>query len=121
MDATSTPDPEIVEHPMTTAAVIAATLAPDELVGFFDRSFGRIAEVLAAQGVAVAGAAFARYHGPPADRIDLEVGFSVAGTVTPDGDVRPGALPGGRTARLVHAGGFDGLEGSWERLRTWIT
>jgi effector-binding domain-containing protein len=120
MEPESATPPEVVDHPATTTAVIAATLAPDEIVAFFDRSFARIAEVLTTQGVAVAGPAFARYHGPPGDRIDLEVGFPVQAAIVADGEVVPGELPAGRTARLVHAGGFEGLGDSWGRLQAWI-
>jgi effector-binding domain-containing protein len=120
MEPDSATPPEVVDQPAVRTAVIAATITPDEIVAFFDRSYGRIAEVLAGQGVAATGPAFARYHGPPGERIDLEVGFPVAAAIAPDGDVVPGELPTGRTARLVHAGGFDGLGGSWERLQGWI-
>jgi len=73
-----------------------------------------------ADGFLVPSPAFARYHGPVADTVDVEVGFPTGGTVRPAGGVVPGALPGGRVARVVHAGGYDGLGAAWDRLRSWI-
>lgn len=121
MDATGPTTPTLVELDAATTAVIAAVLAPDELVAFFDRSFGAIAQAAAAQGVVLQGAAFARYHGPPGERIDLEVGFPTDRPVEPTGDVRPGSLPAGRVAQVVHAGSFDGLGEAWGRLQAWIS
>ena len=80
-----------------------------EIAGFFDRSFSELATVLAGQGIAPTGPAFARYAGPPGETADLEVGFPVDDAVAPEGQVHPSSLPAGRVARLVHAGGYDQL------------
>jgi effector-binding domain-containing protein len=120
MDTARAKDPELVDVEAATTAVIGAVVAMDELVGFFDRSFPRLASVISEQGVAIESPAFALYHGPPAEMVDLEVGFVTDRPVQPDGDVRVGSLPGGRVARLVHEGGYDQLGASWERLRSWI-
>lgn len=120
MDASDVIDPEIVDVAPATTAVIGAAVAADELVSFFDRSFSRLAGVLSRQGIAIESPAFALYHGPPVETVDLEVGFVTDRPVQPDGDVRAGTLPGGRVARVVHQGGYDGLAVSWERLRSWI-
>jgi effector-binding domain-containing protein len=113
-------EPELVDIPSATTAVISGTVAMDELADFFDRSFSRIPPALTDQGVAIAGPAFALYHGPPTTTADLEVGFATDRPVRPDGDVRAGSLPGGQVARLVHRGSFDRLTESWGQLRAWI-
>ncbi len=120
MDAPSEPRPELVDLPSVPTAVVAAVIAPDELVAFFDRSYGQIATVAAEQGIELGGAAFARYNGPPGERIDLEVGFPVERPVEGSGEVRAGTLPAGRVARVVHRGGFDGLGAAWAGLETWM-
>ena len=76
--------------------------------------------VLAGQGVAITGPAFALYHGAPGATADLEAGFPTSGPVETDGDVVASHLPGGRVARLVHEGSFDELGSSWGRLGQWI-
>jgi effector-binding domain-containing protein len=113
-------EPEIVDLPAATTAVIGAVVPVEQLPALFDGSFPRLAEVTATQGVAIAGAAFALYHREPGETVDLEIGFVTDRPVQPDGDVRPGELPGGRVARLVHQGAYDELGSSWERLRSWI-
>lgn len=120
MDPAVTSEPEVVELPGASTAVVAAVVPIDELAALFDRSFPALAAAIGAQGATIAGPAFARYHAEPAETADLEVGFTTDREIEPDGDVRPGSLPAGRVARLVHHGGYDGLGPSWERLRSWI-
>jgi len=92
----------------------------DGLPEFFDGSFGALAAAVQEQDAGVAGPAFAFYHRLPTDTADLEVGFPTLRAVTATGDVCAASLPGGRVARVVHAGSFDGLGPAWERLRGWI-
>ena len=112
--------PEILELPPSTTAVIDGVIDAGELAAFFDRSFATVPHVIASQNVAIAGPAFARYHRPPAETFDLEVGFPTDRRVEPDGDVRPGALPGGRVVRAVHEGAYDELGAAWEQIGRWI-
>jgi effector-binding domain-containing protein len=112
--------PGWVELDPTTTAVIGGVVPMDELPAFFDRAFSTLSAVLATQGVTPTGPAFARYHGPPAATADLEVGFPTDRPVTDDGEVRASSLPGGRVARLVHAGSFDELGRAWGELGAWI-
>jgi effector-binding domain-containing protein len=120
MTATPGPDPEVIELAPATTAVIAGVVAVEQLAGFFDRSFTKLVPVLAEQGVAITGPAFARYHGPPDVTVDLEVGFTTDADVEPVDEVRPGSLPGGRFVRAVHIGDYDELRTAWTRLATWI-
>lgn len=121
-DTTPDPDvPELVDLSPATTAVVAGKVAMADIAGFYDRAFPAVAEALGRQGATPTGAAFGRYHGPPGEVADLEVGFPTDREVEADGEVRAGTLPGGRVAWLVHRGGYDGLGASWERLRVWIT
>lgn len=118
--ATSVPEPEIVELDETPTAVIAAVVPMAEMVSFFDSAYGKVAGALGEQSIAPTGPAFARYNSPPEEAFDLEVGFPVDRSPSPSGEVRPGTLPGGRVARLVHLGAFEGLPDSWARLESWL-
>lgn len=118
---TGTPDtPDLLEIDEVMTAVIADVVALEHMTDFFDRAFTELPEVLASQGVVPAGAAFARHRRPVTDSADLEVGFPVDRAIEPEGDVRASSLPGGRIARLVHHGSFDGLPGAWQDLQRWI-
>ena len=112
--------PKIVEVPEVTTAVVRGTVAMSDLTDFFDRSFTVLGEALEKQGVAPTGAAYALYHGIPDESATLEVGFPTDRAIEPEGSAESGSLPGGRVARMVHAGSFDGLAGAWQRLGTWI-
>ncbi|WP_331742242.1 GyrI-like domain-containing protein [Kitasatospora sp. NBC_00039] len=118
---TTVPEPELVTIAPATTAVLRATVPMAALRDFFDAAFRALAEALAAQGVAPVGPAFGRYRGTFGDPVDIEVGFATDRAVRPDGEVVAEALPGGRVARMVHAGAYDGLGESWERLHGWIT
>jgi effector-binding domain-containing protein len=120
MTTPTPPEPELVDAPAATTAVITGVVEVADLAGFYDRSFSQLATVLGQQGVAVVGPAFGLYHGPPSETADLEVGFATDRSVEPEGEVRAGSLPGGRVARTVHHGSYDELGASWERLGSWI-
>jgi effector-binding domain-containing protein len=100
--------------------VVRGTVAAEEITDFFDRSFSVLAEAIAAQGVAPTGPAFGLYRGIPDATIDVAVGFPTNRAIEPDGSAEAGELPGGRVARVLHAGGFDGLGEAWQRLGGWI-
>jgi effector-binding domain-containing protein len=112
--------PELVTLEPTNAAVVRGTIAAEEITDFFDRSFSVLGEAIAAQGVAPIGPAFGLYRGLPDETIDVAVGFPTDGPIEPDGSVEPDELPGGRVARVVHAGAFDGLGEAWQQLGGWI-
>jgi len=111
--------PEVVEVEPVTVAVIHGEVAMAEMRDFFDRSFTLLAEVVGTDGAAITGAAFALYHRPLTESADLTVGFPTDRPVSPRDGVEVGELPGGRVARVVHAGGFDGLGAAWEGLVAW--
>jgi effector-binding domain-containing protein len=120
MENANMTEPDLADVTETTTAVIQGVVPMAEIAGFFDRSFSELATVLAEQGIAPTGPAFARYAGPPGETADLEVGFPVDRTVTQAGGVHSSSLPAGRVARVVHAGGYDQLGETWGLLSAWI-
>lgn len=112
--------PEVVPVDEQPTAVVRGKVPIAELPAFYDRVFQTLPQALAAQQAEIVGAAFALHHSVPAEVADLEVGFATATPIEADGDVEPSRLPGGRMARLVHRGAYDGLGESWGRLEAWI-
>ncbi|MEU2038512.1 GyrI-like domain-containing protein [Nocardia niwae] len=112
--------PELLDVPESATAAIRRRVAPEEMRDFFDRSFRALPEVVAGQGVTIAGPAFCLYREEAAAALDVEVGFPVDRPVRPERDVMAGCLPAGRVARIVYSGGFEGLAAAWENLRSWI-
>ena len=117
---TATEQPQLTTTAPATTAVVRAVVPMSELPAFYDRAFGALPKAVATQGATIVGAAFGRYRGIPGETVDLEVGFPTDRAIEPDGDVTAGDLPGGRVARLVHAGSYDGLVAAWHRLGEWI-
>lgn len=113
-------EPFLIDVTEQRTAVVRGVVPLEEVASFFDRSFAELASVLGTQGIAPTGPAFGRYAGPPGEPVELEVGFPIDRSVDPSGAVEPSSLPAGRVARLVHAGGYDLLGATWDRLRTWI-
>jgi effector-binding domain-containing protein len=117
-DAATTP--ELTTLPEAATAVVRGVVPTSELPSFFDRAFSALGAVMAGLGTTPSGPAFAYYPRPPEATCELEVGFPVDGPVAPSGDVVPSRLPGGRVARAVHQGGYDGLGETWGRLQEWV-
>jgi effector-binding domain-containing protein len=113
-------DVELVAVEAVTTAVVKGAVATNDLATFFDDSFGVLGAVLAHQSVAPTGPAFARYDGPVDETAVLEVGFPTDRAIEPEGSAEASALPAGRVARVIHAGSFDALGGTWQRLEAWI-
>jgi effector-binding domain-containing protein len=111
---------ELIDIAPTSTAVIRDTVPVTALADFFDRSFATLATVISSQGATIVGPAFARYHGPPDDTANLEVGFPTSQDVEPADGVEAGSLPGCRAARLVHEGSYEQLGSSWELLAQWM-
>lgn len=112
-------EPELVEVESTPTAVVRGSVPMTEITDFYDRSFTQVAAVVQHQGVSPQGA-FGLYLAPPAEVIELEVGFVVDRAVEAADDVVPSTLPGGRVARLVFHGAYDGLGEAWARLVAWV-
>ena len=117
---TAAPTPALIDGQPVTTAVVRGRVPMDELRNFFDRSFGQLGRALGSQGVAPTGPGFARYHGAPAEVVDLEVGFPTNSPVTAADGVEPGSLPGGRIATATYVGGYDGLGATWGGLEEWL-
>jgi effector-binding domain-containing protein len=101
------------------AAVMRAELPMEELRTVFDRGFGEIMRVAEAQGLTITGPPFGFYPRIPTDTVEVAVGFPVSTTVTPDGDVTPFELPGGRVVTGMHVGPYESLEASYRELTEW--
>ena len=117
--------PGLHEVAEQTTAVVRGSVRLDGLRAFFDSSFGLLPRIVAGQGAEIRGPAFCLYRTAagapdPAAAQHLEVGFAVDRILVPQEGVTPGHLPAGEAARLVHAGGYEGLGAAWERLGGWI-
>jgi effector-binding domain-containing protein len=115
------PTPAVVDVDAQHTAVIRGLVPAQEIAAFFDRVFTTLPGAIAADGAGIAGPAFALYRSFGPEGADIDAGFPVTAPIEGEGDVIASETPAGRVARVVHAGAYDDLGGSWERLRGWIT
>lgn len=112
--------PEITVTEPRMAAVIHLTIPREEMRNAMPAAIGELMSALSGQGLAPAGPMFAHHLRMSADIFDFETGFPVRAAVKPLGRVRPGELPGGRIARTVYQGPYEGLHGAWSEFGEWM-
>ncbi|MBF4992694.1 GyrI-like domain-containing protein [Arthrobacter gandavensis] len=109
-------DIELTERSEQATAGVREQVPMGEMAEFFARAFQQTIAALREQGVQPAGPPFGKYYGRPGATVDVEAGFPVLSEVTPDGNVRPGHLPGGRILEATHTGPFDTMERTYAQL-----
>ncbi len=101
------------------AAVVRAEVPIEEIRTVFDRGFGQVMRVAEAQGVSITGPPFGFYPRMPSATVEVAVGFPVSTGISPDGDVNPFELPGGRVVTGMHIGPYESLEATYRELTVW--
>jgi effector-binding domain-containing protein len=101
------------------AAVIRAQVAVDGIPAFLGGAYEEVIDVLAAQGVEVAGPPFARYL--IGDRgFDVEAGLPTSAPVAPSGRVAASELPGGPAIVVLHRGSYDDVAATRRAAQEWL-
>ena len=115
-----TPEPVPVHCSEQPTAVVREQVALDALTEFFGRAFGTVAAEAHAQNVQLAGPPFALYRGMPAQTVDVEAGFPVAGTLSGTPAVAAGTLPEADAFEAVHVGSYETLTETYAALQDRI-
>jgi effector-binding domain-containing protein len=90
-----------------------------ELAQVMGTELGRIAGVMSAQGMYPVGPPVAVYHAWTEERVDLELGFPVAGDFQEAQGVTPSELPGGRVAFTLYVGPYDQIESAYNAMQEY--
>lgn len=101
--------------------VVRITTPVEKLPEVMGPSYGKILEYLGPKGIQPSGPPFVAYHNADMTALDVEIGFPVASRLEGSGDVKPGKIPGGRAAVIVHTGPYDTIRESYAALSTFIT
>lgn len=101
-------------------AVVRVTARPAQIGETFRGVLPEVLDSVTRQGVSVAGPPFARFFDYSPEQADFEVGVPVSAPLAPEGRVEPGELPGGRAARTVHHGPYDGLQRAHDAVGDWV-
>lgn len=112
---------EFVDLQEQPVAVVHGHTSITEIGDFLGRAFGDVVAAVERQGGTVVGPPFGRYRQATDGELDVQAGFPVAAPVTAEGSVRPGTLPGGRAARTLHRGPYDGVAAAYEAALGWVT
>ncbi len=112
--------PEITETRPRAAAVIHMTVPRDEIRTAMPVAIRELLATLSSQGTAPAGPLFDHHLKTSQQAFDFEVGFPIASPMRPTGRVKTGGLPGGRIARAVMSGEYEGPAAAWVELREWM-
>lgn len=67
-------------------------------------------------GVQPSGMPYAAYYNQDMQNLDLEIGFPVSTSITDNGEVKSGELPGGLWATLMNIGPYDSVGPAYETL-----
>ena len=113
-------EPRVIEREPQLVASVRIEVAPDEFGQRMFRAVQKVRRYLGQRNLLAEGPPFARYHRMGREKIELEVGFPVARRFDGTGDVRLGALPGGRMATVIHNGPMEGVAESYRRLEQMI-
>ena len=107
-----------VLQPHHTAS-LRETVHRDSVTEALGQGFQAVKESLAKQGVDATGSLFVRWHAQ-GDDVDMEAGVMVSAPIKPDGEVKPGQLPGGPAAIAIHAGPYEGLTATYDAVEVWL-
>ncbi|MFP4363668.1 MAG: GyrI-like domain-containing protein [Spirochaetia bacterium] len=99
---------------------IRATTAVQDLPQVLGQGYGEIMGVVQAQGLQPAGAPYTLYYNDDMSALDIEFGFPVVESGSEKGRVKPGVLPGGKTAAALHIGPYDTIGKTYEELTGFV-
>lgn len=98
---------------------IRSQVTMQKLAAAIDR-LGEVFTWLASKGVAPTGAPFVRYLVIDMEaKLEIDVAWPVASTMTGEGDIIADALPAGRYVTLLYAGDYSNLVGVVAELLAW--
>lgn len=110
---------QLSEQPV--ASIVVPGIGADAVGAALHGTLPDVFSHLQANGVAMVGAPFARYHAAAdgGDRFDLEAGIPVGGSFPETDTIKARTLPGGEAIATVHVGSYDRLEDALTALAAW--
>jgi effector-binding domain-containing protein len=101
-------------------AVIRVQCAPSEIGANMGMIIPEVYRYVQEVGATAAGPPFARHYESSGATVDFEAGVPVVEPVAGKGRIKPGTLPGGDTATIVHVGPYQELPRSYAVLEEWF-
>ncbi|MBN1965091.1 MAG: MerR family transcriptional regulator [Anaerolineae bacterium] len=119
------PDYEVIVktvEPLRVALVRETIPNLNEIGAAVGRMFGLLGRFVGMSGANFAGPGMCLYFDQEDRQADLDIGaaFPYSGELPAHEQVQLFELPAGTMATLVHRGAFDGIQGAYKALFTWI-
>lgn len=113
--------PEIVQSEAQPMAFVRLTVPREKIQEVMGPGRGELMAAVADQGVEPVGPWFTHHLRMDPEVFDFEICVPIDGQISPVGRVRLGELPGGKIARTVYHGPYEGLASAWAEFDKWIT
>jgi AraC family transcriptional regulator len=108
---------ELKPQPML---VTERRMKQSEIGALLGEMFGRVFQYAQENGIALAGAPFARYLEMGPGLMKIQAGLPVVRAASSAGEVTADTLPGGLAALTLHAGSYDQLRDAHAAIQEWI-
>ncbi|WP_424357719.1 GyrI-like domain-containing protein [Methanocella sp. MCL-LM] len=112
---------EIKEMPVQQALTIRTRTSVQDLPQVVGQCFGSVAGYLGELGEQPAGAPFVAYYNMDMADLDVDIGFPVSKKFEGKGDIKPTAIPGGKTGTCFYTGPYQELASAYDALTKIVT
>lgn len=100
--------------------VVRKRAALQQMPQVLGHAWGAIMRYAGRLGLAPAGPPFVGYHNMDMQDLDLEIGFPFPQSLSGEGEIQSGELPGGRAAECLHVGPYDKIAAAYDALQKWL-
>ena len=111
---------EIKESAQQKTLMIRTITPVGRLSEVMGEAYHEIADFMAREGVECIAPPYAMYYNMDTEALDVEMGFPVRQSREEEGRIRPGMIPGGRIATMIHTGPYSRLEESYTKLMVFV-
>lgn len=114
------PDFALLQQKEMQTATVRVQCKPSEIAQQLAVILPEVMGYLQREGLAPAGAPFARYHSFGEEEIDLEAGIPVRAHIKGNARVKPSTLPGGELVSGNHWGPYEDLPRTHAEVADWL-
>ena len=84
-------------------------------------SYAKLGAYICALGASPADVPFVAYHNMDMENLDVQMGFPMAETLPPGGDITYSPIPGGRRVFCIYRGPYADMAPVYDELAAYIT
>ena len=111
---------QVVELETVFALFIHREARQDQLGTVFGECWPQVFAYAIENGIEIAGAPFARYHGFEEGNLSVDIGIPIAAPANGKADIQYGEIPGGTHVSTIHQGPYDDLHRAHSAIEGWL-